>query len=116
MIYRCGAAGTAGEGAAGSPNPVTPWASVCVMHWAVEVLPRARSQSAMVVYTHFAPAEVCRQNGALPVCAAAIRARADTAMIAAATSVLMGGPPALARSRTDRPAGFPLVRVISHLG
>jgi hypothetical protein len=46
----------------------------------------------MVVYTHLAPVEVCRQNGALPVCAAAICATAASAVIAEATSVFVGRP------------------------
>jgi hypothetical protein len=41
--------GALGEGGVGSPNPVTPRASVCVMHWLEEMLPLARSQSAMVM-------------------------------------------------------------------
>jgi hypothetical protein len=51
------------------------------MHWSFEPSPLARSQSPMVAYTHRTLVKVWRQNGALPVCAAATCGTAANAMI-----------------------------------
>jgi hypothetical protein len=56
------------------------------MHWSFELSALARSQSPMVAYTHLTLVKVWRQNGALPVCAAATCGTAKNAMIAAETT------------------------------
>jgi hypothetical protein len=62
---------------------------VPVMHWLDEVLALARSHSPMVANTQRVPAGVCRQNGAVPVCAATVAAMAPNAMSAADAVCLM---------------------------
>jgi hypothetical protein len=53
------------------------------MHWSFEPSPLARSQSPMVAYTHLTLLKVWRQNGALPLGAAATCGAAANAMITA---------------------------------
>jgi hypothetical protein len=62
------------------------------MHWLDELLDLAFSHSAIVPKTQRVPAVVCRQNGALPVCAATWGAACSTAIAMAALSAFIGWP------------------------
>ena len=54
--------GSGGDEREDGRKPVTPCASVRVMHWSFEPSLLARSQSPMVAYTHLTLLKVWRQN------------------------------------------------------